>query len=77
MPVDLILHWGGLLQRHVGVLLPGILLLLAGEEFEVLADSPPRRPRLDDVVHVAPDGRREGVGELFHVLLLLRLATLA
>ena len=59
------------------MLFPRVFLLLASEQLEVLADPPPRRPRLDDVVHVPADGRGERVGELLHVLLLLGLATLA
>ena len=65
------------LQRHVGVLLPGVLLLLPGEQVQVLTDPPPGGPWLDDVVDVAADGRRERVAELLDVLFLLLGGSLA
>ncbi len=59
------------LERHVGMLLPGISLLLILEELQVLANPPSGGSGLDDVIHVAADSRREGIAKLLHVLLFL------
>ena len=58
------------------MLLPRVLELFRGEQIEVLADPPPRDPRLDNVIHVSPDGGGERVAELLDVLLLLLLGSL-
>lgn len=65
------------LQRHVGVLLPRVLLLFGRQELQVLTDPLPGCPWLDDVVHVTSDGRREGVAEFLDVLPLLLFRTFA
>ena len=38
-------------QRNVGVFLPGVDLLLAGQHLQVSADLPASARRLDDVVN--------------------------
>src|SRR3546814_2001041 len=57
------------LQRHVAVLLPGILQLLVAQHVERPAEAPAGAVRLDDVVDEAARGGDEGVGELLAVRL--------
>src|SRR3546814_3978124 len=57
------------LQRHVAVLLPGILQLLVAQHVERPAEAPAGAVRLDDVVDEAARGGDEGVGELLVVRL--------
>lgn len=42
---------GGCSQRNVGVFLPGVELLLAGQNLQVVADPLAGARRLDDVIH--------------------------
>ena len=59
------------LQRHVVVLLPGVLHLLCLEQLQLLAQDLPRVPGLDDRVQVPSVGHALGGGELVDVLLRL------
>ncbi len=68
---------GHSLQRHVGVLLPGVLLFLASQQVQILADSPAGGSWFNDVIDVTADGSGEWVAKLFDVLLLLLNGALA
>jgi hypothetical protein len=68
---------GHSLQRHVGVLLPRVLLFLASQQVQILADSPAGGSWFNDVIDIAADGSRERVTKLFDVLLLLLDGALA
>lgn len=50
--------------------LPGVLLLLGGEEFQVEAEPTTCFPGLQHVVHITPRGCWEGVCKQVHVILL-------
>lgn len=64
------------LERHVIVLLLGILESLGAQELQILTYLFSSESRLDDVVDEATVGSREGIGELVDVLGLLLLDVL-